>query len=341
MRAGSFIALSLLCCFNVVLCKSIPKLRKETAGPVIVKAMEVRTSSDIVSNVYVGTAEASKDATVLAGTSGTLVELNAVQGRRVSAGEVLARIESQTVRSTYDLAASTLTQAQDGYDRVSRLHKEGGVADIKMVEVETALAKAKATMAAAENALERCTVKAPISGVVTEVPAQRGEEVNIATVVAQIVDVASVEIHFPLPENEFKDVKTGDRASVYIPALDITTEAVVKNKGVVASRLSHSYDCVLGGIRNSTSLMPGMVCKVTMNRKGSESLVIPANCVMTDTEGRYVWTVEGNVVGKKHISVDGYSGNGIIVGSGLSEGDKVIIEGSHKVSTGMTVEVQY
>lgn len=336
-----YIILGVISCLGMVSCGRFSKLRKETvASPVIVKAIEVKAESDLSTSCYVGTAESSKSATVLAGAAGTLEELRVSQGRRVSAGEVLARIGSQTAQSTYDLAASTLAQAQDGYDRVVKLHKEGGVPDIKMVEVETSLAKAKATMAAAQNAVDRLTIKAPFSGVVSEVAVQKGEEVNPATVLVRIVDVSSVEIHFPLPENEFKDVRPGDKAEIYVPALDLRTEAVVKTKGVVASRLSHSYDCILGNIRNAASLMPGMVCKVTLEKAGETSLVIPANSVMTDTEGRYVWTVEDGVVAKAHISVGGYAGNGIIVKSGLSEGESVIVEGCQKVSTGMTVEVQ-
>lgn len=341
MKSHSFIIIASVCCFSLMSCSRIQKLHKDTSSTVEVKVIEVTSSSGVSSSVYVGTAEASKTATVLAGTSGTLVEINAAPGKRVSAGDIIARIESQTVKSTYDLAMSTLSQAQDGYDRVAALHKEGGVADIKMVEVETTLAQAKATMAAAQNALDRCSIKAPISGVISESNLQQGEEVSLASIIAQIVDVASVEIHFPLPENEFKDVNPGDKADVYIPALELRTEASVKSKGVVASRLSHSYDCVLTNVKNSASLMPGMVCKVTMQKEGMEqNIVIPANCVMTDTEGRYVWTISGNVVEKKHISVGGYSGDGIVIESGLGIGDLVITEGSHKVSTGMSVKVQ-
>lgn len=334
IMSAAILSLSLLSC------NRIPKLSKEKEQSlVLVKAIQVGSSSGLSTSTYVGTAEASKSAVVLAGTAGTLVQLRVSEGRRVSSGETIASIESQTVNSSYSLAKSSLERAQDAYDRVSKVHQEGGVSDMKMVEVQTALNQAQAAMAAAQNSLDRCNVKAPFAGVVSEVSVQKGEEVNPASVLVRIVDVSSVEIHFPLPENEYKDVRPGDKAQVYIPALDKRTTATVKTKGVVASRLAHSYDCVLGNIRDASMLMPGMVCKVTMEKSAKESIVIPANSVMTDTQGRYVWIVKDEIVGKRYINVGGYWSDGIIVEGGLEEGESVIVEGCQKVSGGMKVQV--
>ena len=311
-----------------------------TPEPITVRVMETGISDKTGRANYVGTVEASRTAVVSSQNSGTLKNFRLKAGDRVAGGQRIADIESQGIRSAYESSKATLDQAEDGWERIQQVQKTGSVANVKVVELQTKLEQARAAELAARSALENMTVCAPFSGVVDEVFVTDGVKVGAAEPLLRIVDAGSVEIHFPLPENEFSKVKVGDKATVVIPALDITLEAELASKGVTASKLAHSYDCVLGLPRDAApGIMPGMACKVYISSELENLTVIPASAVMTDMEGRYVWTVEDCVVGRRHISVDGYSGNGIIVSGGLEPGDLIIIEGSRKVSTGMKVKV--
>ena len=44
------------------------------------------------------------------------------------------------------------------------------------------------------------------------------------------------------------------------------------------------------------------------------------------------------VVEKHRVTVDGFSGHDVVVTEGLMEGERVIVHGSQKVSTGMKVK---
>ena len=84
-----------------------------------------------------------------------------------------------------------------------------------------------------------------------------------------------------------------------------------------------------------------MVCKVHVESEDGGYLIIPASAVMTDMDGRYIWGVSPeDTVCKTYITVGGYAGDGIIVKEGLAEGDRIIVEGSRKVSTGMKVKAE-
>ena len=85
-------------------------------------------------------------------------------------------------------------------------------------------------------------------------------------------------------------------------------------------------------------LMPGMVCKVSAGTAGS-GIVIPASSVKTGMDGRYVWIVRDGKAARRSIETGGFSGDGVIVESGLASGDLLIVEGAKKVSSGMTVKV--
>lgn len=315
------------------------RLHRESASdPVTVRVLQASGAEMTGTSCYVGTVESSRSCSITCPASGTVSEVFVREGQRVSAGVRLAKIESQTLNSAYDMAKATLDQARDGMERLEKVYASGSVSEVKMVEMRTNLEKAEASAKAAGKALSDCVLKAPFSGVVESLNVSAGEDSEFAKVLMRIVDPSSVEIHFPLPENEYMKVAVGDDARVEIPSLGVSLEAKVGVKGSVASRLAHSYDCTLGGFKPVSGLMPGMVCKVYLNHGDGIGTVVPATAVMTDGNGRYVWVVRDGIVAKAYVEVGGYSGDGIIA-LGLRDGDSVIVEGARKVSTGMAVKI--
>lgn len=325
----------------LVSCSGGAAAEKDGDHGIPVKVMTVSQSDNSLSRGYVGTAEAGKSAFVSCRYPGRLVRLNVSAGEQVQAGDVLAEVESQSVISSYEIAHSMLRQAEDGYERARQVYESGGMADVKMVEVEAKLAQARASAAAADAALEDCRVKAPFSGVIGDVLTDEGVELDALDQIVRILDISSVEIRFPVPENELGKISKGAGASVSIPALNVeNAEAVITSKGIVASPLSHTYECVLRPVAKIPGLMPGMVAKVHIGSSIGSGVVIPASVIRTDVDGRYVWTVsDDHTVNKTYVVPGGFSGQGILITEGLSDGDRIITEGVQKVCTGLKVRI--
>ena len=321
------------------------RLRGRSDGgksPVTVRVMEIRETAGTGLYSYVGTAKASKSAYVSCPYPGRLAKLNVSEGGRVKAGQVMAEIESQSVKSNYDMAMATLKQAEDGYERVRKVHSSGSVPDVKMVEAETQLAKARSAAEMAAGAMEDCKIKAPYDAVVSDVFADPGMELGMLDRIARIVDISSVEIRFSVPENEIGRIRPGMQVTADIPALDAAgVSGKVVSKGVEASPLSHTYECTAVLDRSLPELKPGMVCKVFMDKpEAAAGFVIPASSVRTDVSGRYVWTVDNGTVARTSVVISGFSGSGVVVSSGLSAGNLIITEGMQKVCTGMEVMIE-
>ena len=283
--------------------------QEEGAGraPVTVKVEKISDVSATSTVSYVGTAEAVRSAVVSAPNSGRLVSLEVSRGDKVSAGQELARIESQTVRSTLQMAEATLAQARDGHDRASQVYSSGSIPEVQMVEINTKLSQAEAAAEAARKALDDCT---------------------------------DIIIRFPVPESEINSLYVGQEITVDVAATGSgALKGRILSKGVSASPLSHSYDCTASLDAGPGRLMPGMVCEVHVVKDGAPGALVPASIVQTGTDGRYLWTVEDGVVSKTPVTVGGYSGRGVIITEGLAEGDLVIVEGYQKVSGGMKVSI--
>ena len=335
MRKLIFLCLAL----SVVSCADNGNRKITEKEPVNVGVLTVTPMSAQYYNVYVGEINASGSAVISTNHSGILEAINVEQGTHVKRGDVLAEVVSKNVLASYEISQATLKQAEDGYARVKKVHESGTVADVKLVEIETQLAKAKAAARSSEESLEECKVKAPFNGTVSEVLIEKGVHVNPGSPILKLVDLSTIEISIPVPEGEIGRIKIGQKALVDVPALDITgIEAHVELKGVTAASPSHTYRCTLVPEKKQTNLYPGMVCKVRLSEvSGSLRIRVPASAVEMDSNGRFVWVVNDGVVGRSYVTVSDFQEQGVVISSGLEPGDKVIVKGAAKVSTGMKV----
>lgn len=318
---------------------SLHKKENTSGETVTVRVERVNLQQGIRRAGYVGTVAPLKSVVLSCRYPGTLAQVFVKQGDYVEKGQVLAQVQAASVKSSYDMARTTFEQAEDGYKRVMQVHGTGSVPEIKKVEVESQYKKSKAAFEAAKQALDDCTIKAPYAGIIGEVYSDEGVELSITDPVMRLLDISEVEIRFPVPEKEIGRIQPGDTAFFVIPAMeDSLCAGRVKTKGMVASALSHSYTCTLKPMKNIEGLLPGMVCKVYLYSELRTGIVIPSSVVQMDTEGKYVWVVENQHASKRYVEIGGFHGKGVIVVSGLQDGDFVVVEGSRKISTGMEVK---
>lgn len=307
--------------------------------PVNVGVLTVTPMSAQYYNVYVGEIKASGSAVISSNHPGILESINVEQGTHVKRGDVLAEVASKNVIASYEISHATLRQAEDGYERVKKVHESGTVADVKLVEIETQLAKATAAAKSSEESLEDCRIKAPFNGTISDVLVEEGIHVNPGTPILKLVDLSTIEVAIPVPEGEIGRIKIGQKALIDVPALNIKgIEAHVQLKGVTAASPSHTYRCTLVPEKKQTNLYPGMVCKVRLSETSDSLRIrIPASAIEMDINGRFVWVVKDGIVGRSYVTVNGFQEDGVVIASGLEPGDQVIVKGAAKVSTGMKV----
>lgn len=295
--------------------------------------------SGIVNNTYPGYLEEGQSVEMAFKYGGTLQQLNVKQGNRVRKGQTLARVSSPQMESTQRSAQATLEQAQDAYDRLKKVHDNGSLPEIKWREMVANLEKAQSAMDLANAMLADNTITAPFDGTIAAVNAEIGENITPLKPVIRIINTNGMAVKITVPENEIAKVQVGDTAEVVIPALgDKRLNGKVIEKSMTASLLTHSYPVKVLIEQPDKELTPGMIGKVVLKGDVSKGIIIPANAILINQEGKFVWVAENGRATRRKITLAGYSGNGVIVSEGLKTGDVVIVEGYQKVSEGMRVE---
>lgn len=336
----SALLLSLTLCLPLA-CKSEKKTENKKA-PVKVKVLTAEIQKVESAKTYVGRVESATDLNLNSPFSARVEQVFVRPGQKVRKGDKLAEIYSENVESMLATAQATMQQAQDGYDRLNKVKDNGSVSELKIVEVQTQLSKAQAMLKSAEKAKEDCIIKAPMDGSIAEIRIQAGEELSPMQPLFRLIDLEALEVSIEVPEKEIGLYNLGDEAQVSVPALgEQTMEASLKEKGVNAATLTHSYKCRLALKEYPEELRPGMIGKVAFITEKAQAIVLPSSLIRVDEWGRYLWVTDSqNRAVKAYVKTGDYSGDGIIIEEGLEEGQRVICEGMSKVSSGMLLSIE-
>ena len=310
--------------------------------PVKVKVVSVQTETYASPKRYSGTVEEKNGTSLSFATAGTVQTIHVRLGQQVNAGQLIATLDPTSTQNSYQAAQAVLEQAEDAYRRMKELHDKGSLPDMKWVEVQSKLEQARSMEQIAKRKLDDCKLYAPFPGIIAEKSMEAGENVAPGMSVARLVTASSLVVKISVPETEMSSVQTGQKAEVTIKSLEGETFiAQIIEKGVVANPLSRTYEVKLKLEKSDEAIMPGMVAEVSLRPYKTDSrnlCVIPAHIVQIDERNQsFVWSVKDGKAHKSIIVCDEYMADGVIVSSGLSANDSIIVEGQQKVCEGTEV----
>ena len=310
-------------------CSKVEKAHRDRVA-LPVKTMVIAPQSHEATSRYVGTVVPAHEIPLSLQSTGRVVAIYVKNGERVRKGQQLLSVDNTQALNALKGAEATLAHAQDGYDRVSKVHGKGVVSDQKMVEVESQLS----IYEAAKQRLEECTVVAPADGVISGLNLEIGQTIPPDARVCSLLDIAGFSIRFVVPENEIGAIQIGDRGEVECAAVNATFPMVVTEKSLKANPLAHTYEVtarIKGDTKNLMSEMVGVAILRVAATEQQTSIVIPARCVLLKQEGPTVWVVEQGRAVRRDVVVGGYQAEGVRVESGLTPGDTLIIDGYQKL----------
>lgn len=332
--------LALMLAAVLAACGGENKKTKDT--PVRVKVEDVACGVYDEATSYVGTVDASAETVISFETQGRITRLFVGEGDRVAKGQLLGTISPTTLKDAHYATEVTLRQAQDAYRRMKPLYEEGVISAIKWVDVETKLRQAESAERIAREQLSHTNIYAPFSGVITSKSGEIGMNVLPDQPVYKLADISRSEVVFSVPENDMAQISIGARARVTVEAAgNAVIEGTVKEKGIKADDVSHTYNVRLALSSANPRLLPGMVCAVSMQKNtAGSSCIIPMGAVELDTDNtRFVWVVNRGKAHRRNVTVGDFLSGGVEIRSGLSAGDRVIVSGMQKVSEGTPVLV--
>ena len=320
-----------------------------------VKPQEVVFTKDLA-----GRTSAYQVAEIRPQVTGIILKRMFTQGSIVKKGQQLYQIDPSTYKAAYESAAASLVRAQADVKavepklaRYSRLVEMGGVSRQVYDDTVAALAQAKAdvsvakaNLAAAKINLDYTKVFSPISGRIGKSSVTEGALVtaNQITALAVVQNLDQIYVDVNQSSEELLALKKGltnpeensmvrlfigkDGTPYDLEGKLLFSDATVdQSTGMVQLRVLFPNP--------DNDLLPGLFVRARVEQSRREkAIVVPQQSVVRNADGSvFVWVVDKeNIVKHRNITVLQAVKDQWLVSSGLTPGDRVVVEGLQKIS---------
>lgn len=284
---------------------------------------------------------------ITARSAGRVEQLEVVEGDRVRAGQVLARLYSpafQTAQTDFLLAVRRGNQLAGTPD-------EPGAAS-----VVRAMRRRLALLGVATNEIARLesggepadylVLAAPFDGSIVEAHAVAGASVEEGTIMFRLADLSVVDVVAQVPERALPLMQVGQAATVGIAAYpDLRFAGRVERLHDELDQQTRTLGAVIHVPNPDRRLRPGMFASVRFQVSapalaegpGGRVVTIPETALVTDGEGHFVFVeVASRTFERRAVVVaplappgaSGPSGGRVVVRSGVAAGERVVIRGA-------------
>lgn len=314
-----------------------------------------------------------REVQVRAQVSGILQERTYLEGSAVKKGQVMFRIDPRTYQAALSRAKGALAQEQARYrqterdlKRIRELQKKGFASESELDNAVSNFEQSKANIQAAEAEvlskqidLDYTTVKAPISGITSKETVSEGSLMVAgdpnASLLSNITQLDPIYVNFAAPDSDVASVRSGlQNGSLMLPEdgkmsvkitlgdgsvyplegkVDFTDSLVDRGTGSVSARAVVPNP--------EQKLLPGQFVRVQVKGLSlPNAMTLPERAVAQGPAGTFVYVVDDAGIARMRQVTTGHTAKGRwVIVSGISEGDRVIVEGLAKVRPDSPVSI--
>jgi membrane fusion protein (multidrug efflux system) len=308
------------------------------------------------------------DVTITPQVSGQLTKICVTEGQQVKKGQTLFMIDSRNAQLNLEAAQANL-QAAVASENSAKLEYESNknlfakkIVSQYMLDnslnaykqAQASVAQARASVNSAKVNLGFCTITAPVSGVIGEIPVRTGDQVSQGMQLTMVSGNLQMDAEFSVPESLIEEMvsagtKASERTRILASLPDVTF--VMKNgteythKGRVSS-LTGMVNAATGTIACKATfpnpegqLFSGIQGTVVLPYAEQGVIVVPQTAVVKLQDKQQVYKVKADSTATAIAVTTQDIGNGqdYIVTSGLSIGDKIVTVGANNLQEGQKV----
>ena len=348
-------------------------LRPEPAKPVwpVVEVEPVQTDDIELYGEYVGRIRAQQFVEIRARVEGFLEKMMFEEGTYVRKGQPLFIIDPKLYRAHANKARAQLNKdkamalkAERDLQRIRPLYEQNAASQLDLdnaiasyESATAAVAMSEADLTQTETALSYTTVSSPISGYISERSVDIGTLVgpNGKSLLATVVKSDTVRVDFSMTGLDYlksraRNVNLGQKDSTrkWDPYITITLADNTQYplRGLVdfadpqVDPETGTFSVRAEMANPDRILLPGQITKVRLLLDVREdATVVPTKSVVIEKGGAYVFVIRPDSIAERRmIELGPEVDNRVIVERGVVPGEKIVVEGFHKLTHGDKVD---
>jgi len=327
-------------------CTQKIEAKEETGTFVVTNPIKIDTS---FTKEYVSQIKSVRNIEIRGQEKGYLQNIYVDEGQFVKAGQVLFKIMPKMYEVELLKAQAEAKGAEIELQNTKTLADKNVVSRNEQAMAQAKLEQARAEVSMAKLHLSFTEIRAPFDGTIDRIPKKLGSLIDEGELLTSLSDNSQMFAYFNVSEPEYLEYQTNvkDRADNKVTLL-LANNTPLKYKGDVEV-IESEFDSETGNIAfrarfpNSDKLLKnGETGKVQMLVPLHNALVIPQKATYEIQDKIYVFVVDKNgVVQSRNITIASEMPDLYVVGSGLSENDKILLEGVQKVKDDQKIKYQY
>lgn len=367
------VAILCLAVVSAVVLSHVLKGRPAPESLPVVAVETVKTENVNIYGEYAGRIRAQQFVEIRARVEGYLERMLFAEGTYIEKGQTLFIIDpklyqahANRARAQLNKAKAQALKAERDLNRIKPLFEQNAASQLDLDNAVAAYESATADVAVCEADLTQAeltlgytSVRSPASGYISERNADIGALVGPGnqSLLATVVKSDTVRIDFSMTSLEYlrskaRNINLGQRDSTrkWDPYITVTLPdgTAYPFRGLV-DFADPQIDPKTGtfSVRAEMPnpdhiLLPGQFTRVKLLMDVRENaVVVPSRALIIENGGAYLYVVRPNdVVEKRFVETGPEIGNNTIIERGLAAGERIVVEGLHKLSHGMKVEVQ-
>ena len=322
------------------------------ANVVVSPVVQERVRDQIV---LIGIVESWRASTVASEVSGRVDALKVRRGQSVKRGQVLAQLATsdfllklKEAGARRDATRARLERAKDILERSGKLMEGRAISDkdlrqaqLTVEELEGEHAAIEAEILQLKDGLNKKTIRAPFTGVVTREETEIGEWVEEGGEIVHMVDLSRVRVLVDMPEKYVSGVKENEEVDVRIGALGRQSF-----KGRIyalipeGNKEAHSFPLEIHVNNKDLLIKEGMLARVGFNLGLSrEAVMVHKDAIVTRAARSYIFIVNGEEAKQVFVTTGRAQGDLIEITGSVNVGEKAVIRGNERLRNGQPVQV--
>ena len=289
--------------------------------------------------VAVGSLRSDESVTLRPEVAGRITEILFREGRPVTKGELLVRLDPSINQAEVRQARANLTLAKAKYERSADLAGRNFISGQAKDEARNNLEIAASALALAEARLRKTELKAPFSGIIGLRVVSVGDYVREGADLVNLQAIDPLKVDFRVPETFMKQVQVGQAVEVTLDAMPGKTyEGKVFALDPLVDAAGRAL-VIRAQVRNQdTTMRPGMFARVTLiTRDQRQALVLPEEALVPQGTEQFVFRVVDSRAARVKVETGIRRDGKVEILAGLNKNDVIVTAGQLKLRDGTLV----
>jgi RND family efflux transporter MFP subunit len=314
-----------------------PEFAKENRKSVLISTINVENKHFEHFVDVTGSVLSKKNVSISGEVLGRIQEIAAVEGMRVTKGQLLAKIDAESILRNIDEVEKQLELATILFDKQERLWKQQIGTEIQYLESKNRKESLETNLATLKTQQSKTLVRAPFNGTVETVQVRLGELVQPGVPMFQFVGDSDLFIEADVSERYVGLIQRGDSVEVSFPSVSKSLKAKISSVGAIINPNNRTFKVEIA-VPSLEFLKPNMISVIKIkDYENKTAVTVPNYLILQDNKGDYVFTVDESISKKRYIKrgktyqevtevVEGLTGTEVLIDKGFREvGDNFVV----------------